>query len=29
MGVVAELEAQGLKSGDEVQIAGVQFELEA
>ncbi|MFM9164510.1 MAG: GTPase ObgE [Solirubrobacterales bacterium] len=29
MGVIAELEARGLRPGDEVEIAGVQFELEA
>ena len=29
MGVIAELEARGLRPGDEVVIAGVQFELEA
>ena len=29
MGVIAELEAKGFSPGDEVEIAGVQFELEA
>ena len=29
MGVMAELEAQGFRTGDDVEIGGVQFELEA